>query len=125
MPARVAVVGDVSATPSTVLHTDTAKGPGTSTPAGTWSAGTIAYESYPQLSAAGTEVIWQAECEFSFTGTDTGGSPVDKKETVTLTATAKLLNADQDHVLVDGDSESSPVYGNKLAVSAAGPLLAD
>ena len=90
MPARVAVVGDVSATPSLVLHTDTAKGPGTSGPAGAWTAGTIAYESYPQLSAAGAEVIWQAECEFSFTGTDTGGSPVDKKETVTLTATANV-----------------------------------
>jgi hypothetical protein len=125
MPARVAVVGDVSATPSATLHTDTAIGPGTATASGTWTAGTIAYESYPQLSAAGAEVIWQAECEFSFTGTSIAGSAVNARETVTLTATAKLLNADQDHVLVDGDSKSSPAYGNKLAVSAAGPLLAD
>lgn len=123
MAAPVAVVGDVTATPGAVLHESTAVGAGTSAPAGTWSAGTIEHETYPQLTSAGSEVIWEAACEFTFSGTDTSGKVVDERETITLTATARPLNPHQHDVLIHGDSESSG-YGNTLSVTATGPLRA-
>ncbi len=123
MAARVAVVGDVSATPGAVLHEKTAVGSGNSAAAGAWTAGAVEYTSYAHLTSAGAEVIWEAECEFSFTGANTSGSAVNETETVTLTATAKLLNPGQDSVLVDGDTEASSPYGNTLKATAAGPLV--
>lgn len=121
MPA-VAVEGDVVATPGSVLHTDTSVGSGSSSPAGTWSAGSVSYSTYPGLKSAGKPAIWKAECTFSFSGTNTSGAAVNQTEKVTLTASTQPLNPGQNDVLVDGDTESSTVYKNQLKATASGPL---
>jgi hypothetical protein len=118
VPARsVAVDGDVSATAGTAFYTGATSG--------TWTAGPITATTYENLESGGKKVIWKAECTFSFTGENSGGSAVTGTEKVTLTATTKLLDPGQ-HVLVDGDSKTGgdapPTFDNKLTVSAAGPL---
>jgi hypothetical protein len=120
MGAKVAVDGEVQATPGSVLSTKTAAGSGSTSPAGTWSAGPITYTSYAKFKVGGEVVIWKASCKFSFSGTNTSGVTVTDDETVTLTATSKLTNKGQHHVLVHGDTETSPMYQNQLQVSAAG-----
>lgn len=112
--AAVAVIGDVTATPSLVLSSKAAGG------SGTWTAGTVSYSSYSGLKA-GQPVIWKAECAFSFSGANSGGSAVTDDETVTLSATSKKLNKAQNSVLVDGDTLTG-TKGNKLQVSASGRL---
>jgi len=115
----VAVQGDVSATAGT--------SPYTGADSGTWTAGTVSETSYANLKSGGKEVVWKAECTFSFSGTNSSsGATVTGSEKVTLTATTKLLKKGEHSVLVDGDSKSGggtpPSFDNKLSVSAAGPL---
>jgi hypothetical protein len=122
MATSVAVEGDVTATPGTVLSTKTAAGSGSSAPAGTWTAGPVSYTSYSTLKAGGVKVIWKAECTFSFSGTNTSGTAVTDEEKVTLTASTKLLQKGQNNVLVNGDTKASPVYQNTLRASTTGKL---
>lgn len=117
MTKRVAVVGDVTATPSTVVSPNAAGG------TGTWQAGTVSYTSYPRLKVE-SEVIWKARCTFSFSGSTPSGTAVTDSETVTLTAgTTKLMKA-KHGVLVDGDAERG-AKGNRLEVHAGGTLVTD
>ncbi|MGB3673425.1 MAG: hypothetical protein WA988_03185 [Candidatus Nanopelagicales bacterium] len=115
---KVAVEGDTTATVGTM--------PFTGADTGTWTAGTIEESAYPKLRCAGTPVIWEATCKFSFIGT--GPPPVKPTikgdETVTVTATTNLINKTQHSVLVGGAS-SVGKYGNKLQISATGPLTTD
>jgi hypothetical protein len=118
MPAKsVAVEGDVSATAGTT--------PYTGADSGTWTAGPVSLTSYGNLKVKGKKVVWKATCTFSFSG-KAGNTTVTGSETVTLTATTKLLNKNQTKVLVDGDSktggDAAPKFDNKLSVSASGPL---
>ncbi|WP_420451174.1 hypothetical protein [Ilumatobacter sp.] len=121
MSKNVAVVGDVTATPGTVLHTKTAIGDGSKTAAGSWTADPVSFETYPGLVLNGKPAIWKAGCVFRFTGTNTSGSAVSETETVTLEAGTTALNPGQHSVLVDGDSTQSTVYQNTLDTSASGP----
>lgn len=113
MAARVAVDGDVTATAGAT--------PYTGAESGTWTAGPITSSSYSALKSGGRPVIWKAECTFAFSGASSSGAAVAGQETVTLTATTKLVNKHQNNVLVDGD-EASGTYGNKLSVIAGGLL---
>jgi hypothetical protein len=121
MPTNaVAVEGDVSATVGTM--------PFTGAQSGTWTAGPITYSSYANLKSSGKKVIWKATCTFNFSGANASGAAVTGAETVTVTATTKLLNMGQRNVLVDGDTKTggdppTPTsYDNKLTVSASGTL---
>lgn len=119
MPAKsVAVKGDVSATVGTMPYT------GATT--GTWTAGPILETSYVNLKSGGKEVVWKAQCTFSFSGANQAGEAKTGSETVTLTAGTTLLKKGESSVLVDGDSktggDSPPSFDNKLSVSASGPL---
>jgi hypothetical protein len=110
--AKVAVDGDVTATPSA--------SPASGADSGAWTAGPISYTTYSKLKVGGKNVIWKAKCTFSFSG-KSGNSPYSTTEDVTLTASTKKLNKSQHNVLVSGDSETG-TQGNKLAVSASGKL---
>ncbi len=118
MTKPVAVKGDVSATAGT--------SPYTGAQSGTWTAGPVSETSYANLKAGGKEVIWKAECTFSFSGANSSGATVTGTEKVTLTATTKLLKKAEHSVLVDGDSKTGgdtpPTFDNKLSVSASGSL---
>ena len=111
-----AVKGDVSATAGT--------SPYTGAQTGTWTAGQVTETSYANLKVGGKEVLWKAECTFSFSGANSSGTTVTGTEKVTLTATTKLLMKGEHSVLVDGDSKTGgdtpPSFDNKLSVSAAG-----
>jgi len=60
---NVAVEGDVQATAGTTPYPPADKG--------TWTAGTITYSSYNKLKVAVKPIIYQAECTFTFDGTQT------------------------------------------------------
>jgi hypothetical protein len=109
----VAVEGDVSATVGTA--------PFTGAEAGTWTAGSVSLTSHANLKVGGKKAVWKATCTFSFTGQSSSGATVNGSETVTLTATTKLLDKSQSSVLVDGD-QAQGNYGNKLTASATGAL---
>ncbi len=113
----VAVKGDVSATAGT--------SPYTGAQTGTWTAGPVTETSYAKLKVGGKQVLWKAECTFSFSGANSSGATVTGTEKVTLTATTKLLMKGEHSVLVDGDSKTGgdtpPSFDNQLSVSAAGP----
>lgn len=113
MGAKVAVDGDVKATAGSGLPP--------AAQSGTWTAATVSHETYGKLKVGGTKVAWKASCTFSFTGANSSGATVSDSETVTLTATTKLLQGGGTFVLVHGDSASG-TYGNKLEVSASGAL---
>lgn len=103
----VAVDGDVTATPGTVFYTGA--------DSGTWTAGTITYESYDKLTVT-KKVIYKAICKFSFAGANSGtGATITGEETVTLEATPTLLQKGATSVLRDGDSQVGE-FGNKLEV---------
>jgi hypothetical protein len=114
----VAVKGDVSATAGT--------SPYTGAQSGTWTAGPITETSYANLKSGSKEVIWKAECTFSFSGANSSGATVTGTEKVTLTAKTTLLKKGEHNVLVDGDSKTGgdtpPSFDNKLSVSAGGTL---
>jgi hypothetical protein len=116
-PKPVAVEGDVSATAGNQMFTGA--------DSGTWTAGPVSVTSYDNLKVGGRKVVWKATCTFSFSG-KAGNTGVTGAETVTLTATTKLLNKGQNKVLVDGDSktggDAAPTFDNKLSVSASGLL---
>jgi len=122
VPANVAVVGDVQASPA----------PGTNAPsenveAGTWQAGPISYQSYNKLTIGGQPVIYEASCTFNYTGgkdVSSGSEVPPIPEIVTLTATLKKTQKGSNYVLVDGDSESGP-NGNELSVNTSNKLRTD
>jgi hypothetical protein len=114
MTARVAVIGDVTATASSGLPLVAAGG------SGKWTAGQVGYTSYPKLKV-GSAVIWKATCTFSFSGLNSGGSAVADSDTVTLTAGATKLARRQQNVLVHGENTTS-AKGNRLTVSASRAL---
>jgi hypothetical protein len=119
MPLKaVATSGSVTPSPGTAPDGNT----------GTWAPPTQITESaYAQLTVEGVAVIWQAKGEFTFTGTidGSGGSPsIVPPSTVTLTATATVLQAGLTSVLRHGDSESDG-DGNTLTVSSSVHLRSD
>lgn len=119
MGDAVAVEGETSATASSGTKP---VGPSYATWEGAWTAGPVSETSYPKLKVAGKKVIHQAECTFSFAGTDSSsGVPVSITSDVTLTAQPTVLQKGSSNVLHDSDS-ASDVHGNKLEVAAAGHL---
>ena len=113
MSPKGAITGDVTATPSSVPSPKAGVGG-----SGTWTAGTVTYKSYAKLKAPG-EVIWKAECTFTFSGANSAGSAVTDSERVTLTATATVLQHGSNGVLLDAEQEQGPL-GNRLTVTASG-----
>jgi hypothetical protein len=112
---RVAVEGDVQATPGTAPFTGAATG--------TWTAGAIVASAYPKLTVGGVATVWKAECTFSFNGNAPApaSTTITGTNKVTLTATAKKLQGGGNNVLVH-DDQNSDQYGNKLQVAASGAL---
>jgi len=116
----VAVKGDASAETGQGLVAGASKG--------LWSiVGDVTETSYMQLTSGGTEVIYQAECSFSFTGDSappqTTGDVIGAS-TVTLTASGTVAQGGLSAVLRDGD-EVSDEYGNTVRISASAPLQSD
>ena len=109
----VAVEGDVSATPGTT--------PYSGADSGTWTAGAVSYKRYDKLTVGGQKAVYEASCDFSFSGTNSGGSTVKGNETVTLTASSTTLQGGTSNVIRDGDRASGS-YGNELRTSASGDL---
>ena len=110
----VATVGDVKATVGSK--------PGVENSTGTWKAGSVSHKSYPALKTAGKEVIYEASCEFEYSGTDnSSGAAVKSSETVTLKAKTTVLQKGSNGVILDGDSAEGD-YGNKLQAASMKPL---
>ncbi len=110
----VAQDGDASATASTATTYTGATG--------AWAAGPVSTTPYPFLKIAGTPVIHQASCTFTFTATD--GSGVTGTSLVTLTAPSTTLQKGSTFVLRDGDTYPD-TFGNKVSVAAAHNLKSD
>jgi hypothetical protein len=109
----VAVASDVSATAGTGL-VDGAD-------SGTWTPGPVQCQSHAKLQIGGAETVWQATCNYVFSGLSSSGVGVPGASSVTLTASATKLQGGGSNVLRDGD-ENSDEFGNKLSVSASGKL---
>jgi hypothetical protein len=113
---RVAKKGDVKAEAGSKLY-----GQATT---GSWSPGDISETRYPNLTTGGGEVVYEAKCKFSFTGTKPvpgGTAPENGTSDVTVKAKTTLLQAGQSRVLVDGN-DNKDKYDNKLYVSASNKL---
>jgi hypothetical protein len=111
----LAVIGDVIATPGSTPY------PPADT--GIWTPGGVIYQAYSALSSNGINVIYEAQCIFTFVGTkatSAGPIPVSGSETVSLRAGTTTVNASQNSVLLDGDAETGS-YGNELRVAATNP----
>jgi hypothetical protein len=118
--SSVAVEGDVLATAGTVPHS------ADKNVTGSWSAGPVVESTYSELKVDGLAVVYEAQCTFTYAGgTAPAGTlvvPVGPfTETVSLTATTKILQNGTSYVLVDGDVEESS-FQNKLEVKATGHL---
>lgn len=113
----VAVQGDASASTGNGLVGAAKKGK--------WTAGEVNETSYSQLTAGGVEVIYEAECTFTFLGDSDPPngvvSDVNDSSTVTLSASDTVAQGGLNHVLRDGDEEED-AYGNKVSVSASAAL---
>lgn len=107
MGKKVAVEGDVKATPGTT--------PFPPADSGAWAAGPVVDTPRPKLASGGKKALSQSMCTFTFTGTQStpgGPVPVSGTEVVTLAAKKTKLTAGG-NVLLDGDNQQG-VYGNKL-----------
>jgi len=109
MGDAIAVDGEVTATPGTSMYSGAT--------GGSWTAGAVTYTSHSKIRSGGKEVIYKAECTFTFSGTS-GNSPVSGTEKVTLQASKKKLSCSGNYVLVNGDSKQG-TYGNKLEAKAS------
>jgi hypothetical protein len=115
---KVAVDGEVTATPGTKPGIEGSAGP----PG--WTAGPVSYETYSHLTVGGKEVAYEASCTFTYSGTTTSAPATavgPKTADVKLSAKTTVLQSGSDKVLVDGDEEEDS-YKNKLSVSAKGVL---
>ena len=108
---KVAVIGDTTATASTLTSLDGAPG--------TWAAGPVAETSYVRLTVGSKAVIHEATCTFVFTNSNTGATVPVK---VTLSATSTPLQHGQGNVLLDGDQQID-TNGNRLSVLASATAL--
>lgn len=109
----VVVDGGVTATAGTTMFTGA--------DSGAWTAGAVTYQSYPNLTINGVPAIYQASCTFTFSGLSSSSAPVTGAETVTLTASATLMQGGLSNVLVDGD-QATGTYGNQLTAQSSGLL---
>jgi hypothetical protein len=110
----VATSGSVSATPGSAPPGNT----------GTWAVpATIDESAYPELTVAGTPVIWKAVGTFTFTGTvdATGVASTIPPSDVTLTAAPTVLQGGGTSVLRHGDNDFDE-YGNTLTVASTAAL---
>jgi len=109
MSKPVALSGDIIATPGGV--------PPAPCTAGSWSAGPVIETLGAKVSQGGTKVVLQAECTFTFTGTQTPpGIPCSGSSKVTLSANPTKLTDNGSDILVLGDTNSDS-YGNTLTAS--------
>ena len=113
MGKQVAVIGDVQAIAGTIPFSGAANG--------SWTAMPVKYTSYSKLTLGGKVVIYEAECNFMFSGANPAGSPVVGQEVVKLTAKTTKLQGSLSNVLVSGDSATGQ-YGNQLQVNATNKL---
>jgi hypothetical protein len=102
----VAVIGDV--TPEPVKD-----------PAGTWVPEPITYKAYDHLTIGKLSVIYEASCTFKFISNSTTSKD---DETVTLSASASVLQGGQTHVLVNEDFATGTVAKNELRVNTSNKL---
>jgi hypothetical protein len=114
-PIAVAIQGDVVATAGTGLP------PGADS--GTWTAGSVSYQTYPKLKVGGN-VAHKASCTFTFAGASSSGSPVSNSSTVTLTAGTTKLQKGANFVLQDGDQQTDS-FGNILQAQSSRKLKTD
>ncbi|MEL6554545.1 MAG: hypothetical protein AAFQ63_13905 [Cyanobacteria bacterium J06621_11] len=116
MGKKIAVDGEVEATPSSMLLQGANSGQ--------WMARKETLQCTPasKLTVKGTAAISQAKCIFQFTGTTPSGAPILSLDSVTLSPKSTKLTDGGQSLLVVGDSSQSPM-GNKLEVKdAAGNL---
>jgi hypothetical protein len=111
MSKSVAVDGEVTAS------ADSGKIEADSDQTGSWSAGSVSYQTYSHFKIDGTAVIYEASCTFTYAGGQASGSSIGAvTDTVTLSASGTKTQGGLNAVLRDGDSEES-ASGNKLEVS--------
>ncbi len=113
MTKSVAKMGDVIATPGTIMLSPAV--------GGSWSAAPVTYTIIRKVAIGGVGALHQAECTFTFTGADPMGVPVVGAETVTLVAGSTKLTGSTQAVLVDGDQKEG-IYKNKLVVNTGNKL---
>ncbi|MES2141901.1 MAG: hypothetical protein V4471_03315 [Pseudomonadota bacterium] len=90
---------------------------------GKWAPESIKIKNYDYFTLNGKPIAYEAECTFTFTGTDPtkNGASVTDQETITLTAKETTL---QLSVLCNGD-EKTGKEGNKLRVEGNNHLTTD
>jgi hypothetical protein len=111
-----AKAGDIKATAGTTMYSPAVTG--------SWVAGPVQpVTGYAKLTTGGSQVVHEAKCTFSFTGTgpSPGNAPVSGTSTVTLSGKTTKLQKGKSNVIHDGDSEQDS-YGNKLEAQASGKL---
>ena len=116
----IAVAADVSTEPA--LGTSPAEGYDVG---GTWSQASLSVETRAVLTSAGAPVAWKASATFTYKGT-TGGTTVSTSppSSVTLAGSSSSLTCEGSPLLRDGD-QAADSYGNRIVVSADGPLRSD
>jgi hypothetical protein len=113
----VACIGDVTAVAGSIIPS---VGGTPIADTGVWTGGTVTPTSYDKLTVNGAQVVYQAQCAFTFSGTKSN-NPVTFSSTVTLTAATTILQSGLSNVLRDGDS-ASDAYGNTVKTSGTGLL---
>ncbi|NTU80290.1 MAG: hypothetical protein HGA45_13095 [Chloroflexales bacterium] len=104
---RVAVEGNVVATPGTIFLEGA--------DSGTWTAGKVEVKSYDKLTITQKKAIYSASCTFSFKG-KSGNTTVTGTEKIMLEPATTLLMKGRSRVLVTGDTKTGK-YGNTLTIS--------
>jgi hypothetical protein len=116
----IAVKADVSTEPAQGTSPFTGYDGG-----GAWTQITVTVLTRPVLRSGGAEVAWKATASFQYAGT-VGGNPAPPggPSTVTLTGSSTTLTAEGQPLLRDGDTAQDS-FGNKIKVSAMGPLRSE
>ncbi|MDK1376453.1 MULTISPECIES: hypothetical protein [unclassified Sinorhizobium] len=94
-------------------------------PGGSWSQISFVVETCDVLTVGGAAVAWRALATFAYTGTQGGTSTATSPpSSVNLTGSSSGLIGEGKPLLRDGDSAEDS-FGNKIKVSASGPLRSD
>jgi hypothetical protein len=94
-------------------------------PGGSWARMDFTVETRDVLTVGSAAAAWKASASFAYTGTQGGTSTATSPpSSVTLFGSSTALTLEGQPLLRDGDSAQDG-FGNKIKVSASGPLGSD
>lgn len=92
-------------------------------PGGTWAQVSLVVQTRPEVTVGGAATAWKATASFAYTGSVSGAAPTTSPPTppLVLSGSSTALTVAGQPLLRDGD-RAEDSYGNKITVSASGPL---